>query len=134
VILLDTHVLLRYALGDRKLGKRATRSIDGALRRSELCVSALSFWEIAMLVEKRRLKLSDTPTAFRALTLRQGIIEHPLDGAIAIRSAELTGLHGDPADRMIAATAISTGSTLVTADAQVLVVRVAGLRVLDATV
>lgn len=133
VILLDTHILVRYAAGDRKLGKRAIRSIDSALRKSELAVSAISFWEVAMLVEKRRLKLQSAPIAFRALALRQGIYEYPVDGEIAIRSAELTALHADPADRIIAATAISAGATLITADAQLLGAQLAGLRVQDGT-
>lgn len=134
MILLDTHVLVRYAVGHRELGKRAVRSIDNALRKRELAVSAISFWEVAMLLEKRRLKLNDTPIAFRALTLRQGIAECTLDGEIAIRSVELTALHGDPADRIIAATAIASGATLITSDAKLLAARLAGLRMQDGSV
>ena len=133
MILLDTHMLIRYAAGDRKLGKHAIRVMEGALRKSELAVSAISFWEVAMLVEKRRLKLANAPIAFRALTLRQGIVEYPVDGEIAIRSAELTNLHAEPADRIIAATAIWAGATLITADAQLLTAPHSGLRVQDGT-
>jgi PIN domain nuclease of toxin-antitoxin system len=42
------------------------------------------------------------------------------DGEIAILAAELTGLNGDPADRIIAATAIANDATLVTADENLL--------------
>ena len=48
-----------------------------------------------------------------------GLIEIPVDGDIAIRANELTGLHADPADRLIIATALG-GHTLVTADARLL--------------
>lgn len=109
MILLDTHILIRYATADRRLGKRASAAID------------------------RRLKLNDTPMAFRALTLRQGITERPVEGEVAIRSAELPSLHADPADRIIAATAIFDGATLVTADAQLLGAKLDGFRVQDGT-
>ena len=81
-----------------------------------------------MLVQKGKLKLSDTPMAFRALSLQQGIAERSVDGEIGIRSAELASMHPDPADRLIVATAILSGATLVTSDAQILDVKLAGLR------
>ncbi len=134
MILLDTHILVRYASGDKKLGKRALASIEGALRTRALSVSAISFWEIAMLVGKRKLRLSDTPMAFRTLVLQQGIAEHPVDGETGIRSAELSSMHADPADRIIVATAILSGATLVTSDTQILSMKLAGLRTQDGSV
>jgi PIN domain nuclease of toxin-antitoxin system len=56
VILLDTHVLVRYLMGDKKLGRRAVASIDKVLPDDEVFVSAISFWEVAMFVERRRLR------------------------------------------------------------------------------
>ncbi|TMQ14440.1 MAG: type II toxin-antitoxin system VapC family toxin [Deltaproteobacteria bacterium] len=83
MILLDTHVLVHYANSDRKLGKRARSEIDHALGHDELFVSALTFWEIAMLIAKQRLHLETTVAGFRAAALRQGIQEgsrnHPDD-------------------------------------------------------
>lgn len=128
MILLDTHILVRYAAGDRKLGKKALAAIERALRNRALLVSSISFWEIAMLVQKGKLKLSYTPMALRALSLQQGIAERSVDGEIGIRSAELASMHPDPADRLIVATAILSGATLVTSDAQILDVALAGLR------
>lgn len=49
-----------------------------------------------------------------------GIKELPLDGEVALRAAELTGLHADPADRFIAATALVHDATLITADERLL--------------
>jgi len=133
VILLDTHVVVHYVRGDRKLGKRAVAAIDRALERDELFVSALSFWEVTMLVAKDRLVLDMPPAGFRAALVSQGIQEVAIDGEIAIAAGELPPGHGDPADRLIVATAMVRGLTLVTADDVLLAWRMRGYRAQDAT-
>lgn len=133
MILLDTHVLVRYLMGDRKLGRRSVASIDKALPNDEVFVSAISFWEIAMLVERNRLELDMTVAAFRTLALRHGIHEEPLDGEIGISAAELPDSHADPADRMLVATSILRGLTLITADETLLTWKRRGFRAQDAT-
>jgi PIN domain nuclease of toxin-antitoxin system len=133
VILLDTHVVVRYALGDKKIGKRALAAMNRAIERDELFMSALSFWEIAMLVAKSRLVLDTSVSGFRAATLRQGIQELPVDGEIAIAAGELPAPHGDPADRLLVATAMVRGLTLVTADDVLLQWRMHGYHAQDAT-
>jgi len=133
VILLDTHVLVRYLMGDKKLGRRTVAAIDKALPIDEVFVSAISFWEVAMLVERGRLELDTTVAAFRTLALRHGIHEEPLDGEIGISAAELPDSHPDPADRMLVATAILHGLTLVTADETLLNWKLRGFRAQDAT-
>jgi PIN domain nuclease of toxin-antitoxin system len=130
---MDTHVLVRYALGDKQVGKRALAAIDRAIARDELFMSALSFWEIAMLVTKRRLVLDTPVSGFRAATLRQGIQELPVDGEIAIAAGELPPSHGDPADRLLVATAIVRGLKLVTADGVLLQWQLHGYHAQDAT-
>jgi len=116
MIVLDTHVVLWLAAGSDRLGRRARRIIDSNLRDDEVIAPAVVFWEVAMQVAKGRVTLGEPTVAFRRRTLGLGVREHPLDGAVAIAAAELAGLHGDPADRFIAATAMSLGATLVTAD------------------
>jgi len=133
VILLDTHVLVRYLMGDKKLGKRAVATIDKALPLDEVFVSAISFWEVAMLVEKGRLELDTTVSAFRMLALRHGIQEEPVDGEVALSAAELPDSHADPADRMLVATTILRGLTLVTADEVLLDWKLRGFKAQDAT-
>jgi PIN domain nuclease of toxin-antitoxin system len=133
VILLDTHVLVRYALGDKKLGRRALAAIERAIERDELFMSALSFWEIAMLVAKNRLELEIPVSGFRAAVLRQGIQEIAVDGEIAIAAGELPPPHSDPADRLLVATAMVRGLTLVTADDVLLQWRMRGYHAQDAT-
>jgi PIN domain nuclease of toxin-antitoxin system len=120
MILLDTHVLIWVSEGDKRLGKRARRRIEQAFRDGEVAVSAFSFWEIANLTSAGRLRGSRTPEEFRSATLKSGVFEIPVDGEIAILSTRLTGMHADPADRLIVATALARKSTLVTGDAQLL--------------
>jgi PIN domain nuclease of toxin-antitoxin system len=65
LILLDTHVLLWLDSADPRLGAEARVAIDEAHRAGELAVSAISFWETAMLIEKGRLQLDLPVHAWR---------------------------------------------------------------------
>ncbi len=119
MLLFDTHVLCWMVAGDRRLGPRARRAADEALASGEAAVSAISFWELAMLIDKRRMQLDLAAEALRRYLLDLTLNEIPVDGEIALRAGQLTDLHGDPADRIILATALS-GHRLVTADRQLL--------------
>lgn len=127
MILLDTHALLWMSAGSDALGPRAR----GSLASAPLAVSAISFWEVAMLAGKGRIIVEDVG-AFRAGVLTAGITEVPIDGAIGIRAVRLEDFHADPTDRLIVATAIQLGATLCTADAKILRWCGPGLTVLDA--
>ena len=120
MILLDTHVLIWLAEDNPALRGLAMARADAALRRDEVAVSAISFWEIAMLGEKKRLELEITPDALRRQVLERGIREIHLDGRMAIAGATLSNFHGDPADRLIVATALSIDAELLTADRLIL--------------
>lgn len=133
MILLDTHVLVRYMCNEGRLGKRTLSTIDRAVAKDELFVSAISFWEVATLVARGRLELDTTVAAFRDLAIRNGAREQVLDGDIATLAGELPDAHGDPADRMLVATAIIRGLMLVTADAVLLDWELRGFRARDAT-
>ena len=133
MLLLDTHVLVWLDEGSRRLGARALEKTNQALAEGELSVSAVSFWEVGMLVSKGRLEVNMDLYAWRLELLQNGLREIPLDGAIALRSAHLEDFHGDPADRIIVATAMVYSATVVTADQKILGWD-KGLRKLDATV
>jgi PIN domain nuclease of toxin-antitoxin system len=115
VILLDTHAAIWLAI-DKGLGRRSQRIADKALADDRLAISAFSFWELAMLIARRRLRALKSAGEQRTKLLAAGIRELPLTGEIAVLAVELEGLNGDPADRIIAATAIAYEATLMTAD------------------
>jgi PIN domain nuclease of toxin-antitoxin system len=119
VILLDTHAAV-WLLTERGLGKQSQKIVDKALAEDGLAISAFSFWELAMLIAKRRLRSIKSVSEQRAKLLAGGMRELPLTGEIGILAAELEGLNGDPADRIIAATAIAHDATLMTADENLL--------------
>ena len=120
MILLDTHVLIWLDQDSSDLGARCRAAVDSALADDALAVSAISFWEVAMLAERNRLTLDRELGAWHRDLLLAGIRELTVDGSIGIRAASLAGLHSDPADRMIAATAQMYGATLATADRRLL--------------
>ena len=118
-MLLDTQVMLWLRSGDPKLGSHARLAIDQAWRSDRVAVSAISFWEVAMLKERGRISFPEDVGLWRQEQLAQGMIEIPVDGDIGARAAQLQGLHGDPADRIIVATALG-GHRLVTSDRRIL--------------
>jgi PIN domain nuclease of toxin-antitoxin system len=132
MLLLDSHVLVWLAAGHPQLGARAVRAIDKALMGDGVAVSSFSYWEIETLVLKKRIRGLSSAEALRSQAVALGLMELEVDGAIAIAAARLRAFHGDPADRILVATAQSRSATLVTADQSLLEWR-SGLRTLDAT-
>lgn len=120
MLLLDTHALVWLDEGSPRLGKRALTEMNRALGSNELGVATISFWEVAMLVEKKRLDLRIELDVWRMELLQNGLQEIPLQGSTAIRAGQLQDFHGDPADRLIVATALDHSATLVTADRRIL--------------
>ncbi len=120
MILADTNALIWFLEDEAALGPAARRIIDTALADNMLGVSAFSFWEIALLVARRRLSTRSDPVEFRRRVLAGGANEIPVTGAIGIAAVTLPDLHGDPADRIIVATALAHDATLLTADRQLL--------------
>jgi PIN domain nuclease of toxin-antitoxin system len=106
--------------GDQRLGLASRDMADQALRDNLLFVSAICFWEIALLTRRGRLTLAYSSGEWRRIALGLGIVEIPLTGEIGILAAELEGLPGDPADRIITATALLRGQTLLTSDRRIL--------------
>ena len=119
MILLDTHILVWLDKGSRQLGKETRIELDKSLQKNALAVSAITFWELAMLVNKGRIELPPI-RRWRSELLNMGLIEIPIDGACGIHANELVDFHPDPADRLIVATAIENDATLATADERIL--------------
>ena len=120
LILLDTHSLIWLDQADPALGGIAKSTTDQALQSGRLAVSAMSFWEVAMLLAKGRLGLRAAPAPWRRDLLNWGLLEYPVTGEIAVAAVELSNFHADPIDRLIVATAQEQGARLVTADRQIL--------------
>lgn len=120
MIVLDTHVLVWEAGGERKIGRKTRAMIARLWDRGEVGISAMSFWEAALLQAHGRLQLPAPAEEWRIELLAAGLVELPLDGAAGIRAVGLGGLPNDPVDRLIIATALRHGAALVTADERVL--------------
>lgn len=120
MMLLDTHVLIWLDKGSPRLGAKCLKRINKAFDAGNLAVSAISFWEITMLVQKQRLEIQMEMDVWRKELLASGLREITINGSIAIRAGRLSDFHGDPADRLIVATALQNSSTLATADQKIL--------------
>jgi PIN domain nuclease of toxin-antitoxin system len=115
MIVVDTHVLVWTLDDDARLGPQARSLID---QSETILLSAISIWEIALLVKKSRLalKMDIADWVKQALAL-PGLLLAPLDPAIAIDSVNLPGdFHNDPADRIVIATARHHDVPLLTID------------------
>jgi PIN domain nuclease of toxin-antitoxin system len=122
LILLDTQALVWFAQGDERLGASARKIVQREASAAEAVVSPISFWEISMLAEKDRLRLGmDTRTWMEAALNEQGIRIEQVSPGIAIEAGRLPGaIHGDPADRIIVATARHLVCAVLTADRKIL--------------
>ena len=117
MILLDTHVWIWLLSSPVELSKAALEAINAHGGERQILISAMSVWELFMLVKKKRLELTVPPTAFLATTHRDMRMEIvPVDETIARRSVELPDMHADPADRLILATAAELGCPLISRD------------------
>lgn len=118
MIVLDTHVLLWWVNDPATLSKQALKAVDAAVKSRSVHVSCISSWEIALLVERGRLRLAldvrDWLCRCESLPFLTFV---PVSNAIAVESVRLPDFpHPDPADRIITATALSLGAALVTKD------------------
>ncbi|MCI5163661.1 MAG: type II toxin-antitoxin system VapC family toxin [Candidatus Electrothrix sp. AX5] len=127
MIILDTHAWIWWISNPEKLEGAASLAIEQAIDQNGILISSISTWEIALLVDKGRLTLSiDVRDWVRKTESLPFVRFMPVDNTIALRSVALPGVfHADPADRIIVATALSTGLPLVTKDKKIRSVRLA---------
>jgi len=121
--LLDTHVFLWLIDGNKRFKQiQEFNTIIKAAEKSGLRVSVISLWEIAMLEAKGRLKFTvDIFDWIDQALAAPGIVCEPITPHVAIASTRLPGnFHGDPADRIIVATARRLQCPLITADREIL--------------
>ena len=119
--LLDTHVWIWWHMHPQKLSARVHGLIVTSARYDELLLSAISLWEFAKLLEKKRLAISCDPEEwFREALDMPKLRLVPISPAVAYRSTILPApFHDDPGDQMIVATAREENATVVTADEKI---------------
>ncbi len=129
MLILDTCALIFDALTPERLSAKAIAAIKQADKSGTLACADITLWEIAMLISKGRIDPGTDPKTFIQLVLAARAIKvQPVTPEIAAKSVLADFCpHGDPADRLIAATAVLNKARLVTSDKKL--ATVSGLQV-----
>lgn len=126
MILIDTHVLIWFLSGYKRLSEFHHEQICDALVSKQLLLSAISIWEIAIKERAGRLNLSK-PLDILRQELEATICIIPITAEILYNSVYLPGdFHKDPADRIIISTAIFENCQLITYDEKIVQYAAAG--------
>lgn len=113
--LLDTHIWIWHVSGSERLPATLRTALDEAA--GQLWLSPISVWEVGMLAARGRIELTGGPRRWvEQAQVRFPLAEAALTSEVALRSHEVELEHRDPADRLLAATAIVHDLTLLTVD------------------
>jgi PIN domain nuclease of toxin-antitoxin system len=120
--LLDTHALVWWVDGSKKLAREQYRATERAASTGALFLSEISFWEIAMLVEAGKLTFREPLDEWLERAAAAPAVQRiGITPTIAREVASLsTSRNWDPADRIIVATARVLGARLVTSDSRII--------------
>lgn len=122
MILLDTSTLVWWTTALEKLSKKAREIIEEEIKVGVILVSSISIWEVYLLTKNEKVRfLINIDTWLEKVESSPYINFIPVDNKIAAKSVKLPDFsHKDPADRMIIATALINGATLITSDKRIL--------------
>ena len=120
LILLDTHVVIWLGLDPARVSKNARTAIAQARQKGTgLAISGITLLEITLLFDKRRIQVVPSLESFLT-EVESRFVVLPISGRICLRSSSLPLSHlSDPADRIVAGTALAEGLTLITADREI---------------
>ncbi len=119
MILLDTHVLIWMSSDPKRLSKKARAAIREARQKTGIAAASITLWELAWLAENRRILVSGSVESFVRETISRVIVMPMTPEIVALAVRLPSDYPKDPADRLIASTAIVDGIPLVTADERV---------------
>ncbi|HLM15463.1 MAG TPA: type II toxin-antitoxin system VapC family toxin [Reyranella sp.] len=119
-LLLDTHTILWLTERVPRLGRVARRSCDDALAAAELAIPTIVVFELGWAMSRGRIEGPANLRDWRNRIQSLGVREIGLSAEIAMGAVELEGMHGDPIDRIIVATALAHDAVLLTADRPIL--------------
>lgn len=121
-MLLDTHIWLWWLLGDGALSNRERSALDKLAASRRLAVSWVSVWETEMLERKQRVQLRPNLAEWIEAAVHPDVcLLLPVDTHVVLAQRRLPdSFHGDPADRLITASALLGGMELATADTKII--------------
>jgi PIN domain nuclease of toxin-antitoxin system len=120
VILVDTHVVVWLAFDQDQISRKARTAVDDARKNADgLAISDITLLELATLASKGRIRLDISLESFLQ-EVESRFIVLPISGRVCARAMELPATYPkDPADRIIGATALVEGLSLLTADREI---------------
>jgi PIN domain nuclease of toxin-antitoxin system len=120
VILVDTHVVVWLAFDQDQISRKARSAIDDARKNADgLAISDITLLELATLASKGRIRLDISLESF-LLEVESRFVVLPISGRACARAMGFPASYPkDPADRIIAATALVEGLSLLTADREI---------------
>ena len=120
MILVDTHVVVWLAFDQNQISTKARAAIDEARDRGDgLAISDMTLWEVGTLAIKGRIHLGISLESFLQ-EVETRFVVFPITGRVCARAVGFPATYPkDPADRIIGATALVEGLSLITADREI---------------
>ncbi|MGB6820533.1 MAG: type II toxin-antitoxin system VapC family toxin [Candidatus Acidiferrales bacterium] len=120
VILVDTHVVVWLAFDQDQISRKARIAIDDARKNADgLAISDITLLELATLASKGRIRLNISLESFLQ-EVESRFVVLPITGRACARAIGFPATYPkDPVDRIIGATALVEGLSLLTADREI---------------